>query len=98
VYTAYVGVAEQCSIGWDHAICGCVLSKMWGEANAQYVKVHFHQRELTANELWSTRLVSLLWQYGIDRWIDRNEFIYGKTKAPVHLNAFSSGQQQRLIA
>ena len=30
--------------------------------------------------MWSSNLVRGMWQYGIDQWIGRNEFLYGKTK------------------
>ena len=29
---------------------------------------------------WMSSLVKSMWQYGIDQWIGRNEYIYGKSK------------------
>ena len=75
VYLAYI---EQSSIGWDQAVRGR-LSRHWHMANASYCATTLHQHDSTAYEQWSTRLVTSLWQYGIDRWINRNEFLYGKT-------------------
>jgi hypothetical protein len=65
VYMAYI---EQCS------------SRYWGLANAEYLKTHLNQHDPQTCEEWTTRVVSLLWQYGVDRWIDRNASVYGHTE------------------
>ena len=59
VYLAYI---EQSSIGWDQAVRGR-LSRHWHVANASYCATTLHQHDSTAYDQWSTRLVTLLWQW-----------------------------------
>jgi hypothetical protein len=75
---AFKAFQEQQDIGWDQAIRGR-LSKTWGEANMLYCTTCLNQG-YTIQAAWSAHLVKSLWQYGIDQWIARNEYIYGKTK------------------
>ena len=76
VFTAF---QEQQSIGWDQAIRGC-LSVHWEKANTLYCQEQLHQGNLTTHSMWSSNLVQGMWQYGVDQWIGRNEFLYEKTK------------------
>jgi hypothetical protein len=69
---------EQQSIGWEQAIRGRI-SKQWGRANTLYCQERLHQGD-TLHAVWNSNLVSGMWQYGIDQWVGRNEFLYGKTK------------------
>ena len=39
-----------------------------------------HQGDTKLHTVWTSNLVSGMWQYGIDQWVGRNEFLYGKTK------------------
>ena len=45
-----------------------------------YCTTCLNQGDIAIQAAWSAHLVKSLWQYGIDQWIDQNEFIYGKTK------------------
>ena len=76
---AFKAFQEQQVIGWDQAIRGR-LSKTWGEANMLYCTTCLNQGDIAIQAAWSAHLVKSLWQYGIDQWIARNEYIYGKTK------------------
>ena len=39
-----------------------------------------HQGDTKLHAVWTSNLVSGMWQYGIDQWVGWNEFLYGKTK------------------
>ena len=54
----------------------CPLEK----ANTPYCQEQLQQGNLTTHSIWSSNLVRGMWQYEIDQWIGRNEFLYGKTK------------------
>ena len=45
-----------------------------------YCTTCLNQGDIAIQAAWSAHLVKSLWQYGIDQWIARNEYIYGKTK------------------
>jgi hypothetical protein len=75
VFTAF---QEQQLIGWEQAIRGRI-SKQWGRANTLYCQERLYQGD-TLYAVWTSNLVSGMWQYGIDQWVGRNEFLYGKTK------------------
>ena len=76
VFTAF---QEQQSIGWEQAIRG-QISQQWGRANTLYCQERLHQGDTTLHAVWTSNLVSGMWQYGIDQWVGQNEFLYGKTK------------------
>ena len=76
VFTAF---QEQHAIGWEQAIQGCI-SQHWGRANALYCQERLHQGDTTLHAVWTSKLVSGMWQYGIDQWMGQNEFLFGKTK------------------
>ena len=60
-------------------IQGCI-SQHWGRANTLYCQERLHQGDSTLHAVWTSNLVSGMWQYGINQWVGRNEFLYGKTK------------------
>ena len=70
---------EQQVIEWDQAIRGR-LSKTLGEANMLHCTTCLNQGDIAIQAAWSADLVKSLWQYGMDQWIARNKYIYGKTK------------------
>jgi hypothetical protein len=70
---------EQQQIGWDQGIRGC-WSKKWGQANGLYFISRLYQGDTDIHARWMSSLVDSMWQYGIDQWIGRNKYIYGKTK------------------
>jgi hypothetical protein len=76
VFTAF---QEQQCIGWEQAIQGR-LSQHWGRANTLYCQDRLHQGDTTLHAVWTSNLVSGMWQYGINQWMGWNEFLYGKTK------------------
>ena len=76
VFTAF---QEQKSIGWEQAIRGRI-SQQWGRANTFYCQERLHQGDTNLHAVWTSNLVSGMWQYGIDQWVGQNEFLYGKTK------------------
>ena len=76
VFTAF---QEQQSIGWEQAIQGRI-SQQWGRANTLYCQERLHQGDTKLHAVWTSNLVSGMWQYGIDQWVGQNEFLYGKTK------------------
>ena len=76
VFTAF---QEHQSIGWEQAIQGW-LSQHWGRANALYCQERLHQGDSTLHAVWTSNLVSGMWQHGINQWVGQNEFLYGKTK------------------
>ena len=76
VFTAF---QEQQSIGWEQVIQGWI-SQHWGRANALYCQERLHQGDSTLHAVWTSNLVSGMWQYGIDQWVGWNEYLYGKTK------------------
>ena len=45
-----------------------------------YCTTCLNQEDMAIQASWSAQLVKSLWQYGIDQWIARNKYIYGKTK------------------
>jgi hypothetical protein len=55
------------------------LSKKWGEANNCYLAERFNLSP-SQQDQWIPQIVFSLWRFSIDRWIARNEFIYGKTQ------------------
>ena len=69
---------DQHIIGWDQALRGR-LSKKWGDANNCYMTERF-QLPPSQHDQQIPRIVFSLWRFSIDRWIARNEFIYGKNK------------------
>ena len=75
----YQAFQEQQQIGWDQAIRGC-WSKKWGQANGLYCISRMDQGDMDTHARWMSSLVKSMWQYGIDQWIGRNEYVYGKTK------------------
>ena len=77
--SVFAAFQDQQAIGWDQAIRGR-LSKHWGTANLLYCTKQLNQGDQQLQDSWTSTLVSGMWQYGIDQWIGRNEFIYGKTK------------------
>jgi hypothetical protein len=70
---------EQQFIGWEQAIQGRI-SQQWGRANTLYCQERLHQGDTNLHAVWTSNLVSGMWQYGIDQWVGQNEFLYGKTK------------------
>ncbi len=74
IYSAF---AEQGLIGWGQALKGRV-SKKWDIANNLYLQERFNQKP-SHQHSWNSRVVFVLWRFSIDRWISRNEFVYGKT-------------------
>jgi hypothetical protein len=74
IYSAF---AEQGSIGWGQALRGR-LSKRWGAANDRYLQERFNHQP-SHQQSWNSRVIFILWRFSIDRWIARNELIYGKT-------------------
>ena len=76
VFTAF---QEQQSIGWEQAIQGRI-SQQLGRANTLYCQERLHQGDSSLRAVWTSNLVSGMWQYGIDQWVGQNEFLYGKTK------------------
>ena len=65
---------EQQHIGWDQGIRGR-WSKKWGQANGLYCISRLHQGDTDIHARWMSSLVNSMWQYGIDQWIGRNEYI-----------------------
>ena len=75
----FTAFQDQQSLGQDQPIRGC-LSVDWEKANTMNCHEQLHQGNLTTHSMWSSILVRGMWQYGVDQWIGRNEFLYGKTK------------------
>ena len=88
---------EQQQIGWDQGIRGR-WSKKWGQANGLYCISRLGQGDMDPHTRWMSSLVKSIWQYGIDQWIGRNEYLYGKTKEEQHekKNQEINAQVQRI--
>ena len=88
---------EQQQIGWDQGIRGR-WSKKWGQANGLYCTSRLGQGDMDTHARWMSSLVKSMWQYGIDQWIGRNEYLYGKTKEEQHKkkNQEINAQVQRI--
>ena len=74
---------EQQQIGWDQGIRGW-WSMKWGQANGPYCISRLGQGDMDTHARWMSSLVKSMWQYGIDQWIGRSEYLYGKTKEEQH--------------
>ena len=75
IHQAFV---EQCTIGWGQAIRGRI-SRKWGAAHRLYRRARYNSEDSTVTQ-WSANLIFHLWRLGIDRWIARNNLVYGKTE------------------
>ena len=64
------------NIGWDQVFRGHI-SHHWGKANFNYCKERRLHNDSQLADMWMERVVSDMWQFGIDSWINRgNEAIY----------------------
>ena len=74
---------EQQQIGRDQGIRGR-WSKKLGQVNGLYCISRLDQGDMGTHARWMSSLVKSMWQYGIDQWIGRNEYLYGKTRVEQH--------------
>ena len=66
---------EQEQLGWEQALRGR-LSKKWGEAQDQYYKDRYPD-QLQTGDTWTTRVITALWDYSKDIWMERNSAYHG---------------------
>lgn len=71
----HIAYFEQEQLGWEQALRGR-LSKKWGEAQDQYYKDRF-PNNLHTGSTWTTKVISALWEYSKDIWMERNAAYHG---------------------
>ncbi len=74
IYRAFL---DQNKIGWGQAVRG-QISREWARAQSTYQTARYNSTESPSTK-WAENMVFQLWKFGISRWIDRNEYIYGRT-------------------
>lgn len=71
----HIAYFEQEQLGWEQALRGR-LSRKWGKAQDQYYKDRF-PNNLHTGSTWTTKVISALWEYSKDIWMERNAAYHG---------------------